>query len=218
MLPETFTVAPTSIMVGLLVTRWGRYRWAIWLGWSLSVMGMGLLYLLDPPTSIPKWLFLNLVPGFGLGLLYNSLSYATQAAAEERDSAYAASMYTFSRCLGQSIGVAVGGAVFQSQFAVKLRHYPSLAGRAAELAQEASALVQIVKAMDPADPERAMIVRAYSDSLGVVWAVMCGIAAVGLLTSLLTEGLDVNRDLGSDQTLRPSSSDEEKRKDSAAAI
>jgi hypothetical protein len=43
---ETFTVAPASIFVGILVSRWDRFRWAIWSGWFLSTLGMGVLYLL----------------------------------------------------------------------------------------------------------------------------------------------------------------------------
>jgi MFS family permease len=199
--PETFTVAPASIVVGVLVSKWGRFRWAIWIGWSLSVLGMGLLYLLTPRTTIPEWLFLNLVAGLGLGMLFSSLGYGTQAAAEEKDVAFAASMYTFSRSFGQSIGVAIGGAIFQSQFAVKLKEYPTLAGRASDLSRDASALVQIVKAMDKSSPERAMIVEAYADSLKVVWAVMAGLAFVGLVASAFAEGLDLNRQGESEQKL-----------------
>ncbi|KAJ5749656.1 Efflux pump [Penicillium manginii] len=114
-----------------------------------------------PDSSISACAFLNLVPGLGLGMLYNSQAYVTQAAAEEQDSAHAATMYIFSRSFGQSIGVAVGGAIFQSQFAVNLRAYP-------QLASEASSLVELVKAMQPSSPRRIMIVAAYADSLKVV--------------------------------------------------
>lgn len=190
--PETFTVAPASIVVGLLISATGRFRWAVWSGWLMSVVGMGLLYLLKPSTSITAWLFLNLVPGLGLGMLFSSLGIGTQAAADPKDAAYAASMYTFSRSFGQSIGVAVGGAIFQSQFNLKLRAYPELVQNATNLSRDASALVQIVKAMDKGSAERVMIVDAYADSLKVVWVVMAGIAFIGLLASTLIEGLDVN--------------------------
>ncbi|TVY52715.1 Efflux pump FUS6 [Lachnellula cervina] len=200
--PETFTVAPASIVVGVLVSKWGRFRWAIWTGWSLSLLGMGLLYLLGPHTTIPQWLFINLVPGIGLGMLYCSLSYGAQAGAEEKDVAYAASMYTFSRSFGQCVGLAIGGAIFQTQFAIKLKAYPALASQASSLAKEASALVQIVKAMDKDLPERAMIVEAYADSLKVVWSIMAGLAFVGLVTSAFTEGLDINREPEAEQILR----------------
>ncbi|KAI4246912.1 MAG: hypothetical protein L6R42_009760, partial [Xanthoria sp. 1 TBL-2021] len=58
--PETFTVAPASVVVGILITVTGRYRWAIWAGWVLTVLGTGLLCLLDVDTSTVAWIFINL--------------------------------------------------------------------------------------------------------------------------------------------------------------
>ena len=110
--PETFTVAPASIIVGIAISITGRFRWAVWSGWFLTVLGMGLLYKLSLETSIPAWMFMNLVLGAGLGMLYSSLAYATQASADKVDVAFAAAMYSFSRSFGQSIGVVIGGTVF----------------------------------------------------------------------------------------------------------
>ncbi|KAJ5590773.1 Efflux pump [Penicillium hetheringtonii] len=172
-------------------------------------LGMGLMYLLGPDTSIPEWVFLNLIPGLGLGMLYNSQGYASQAAADEKDSAHAATMYTFSRSFGQSIGVAIGGAIFQSQFEVNLRSYPQLAAEATKLSQEASSLVEIVKSMQPSSPRRIMIVAAYADSLKVVWATMTGLAFLALLTSFFTRRLNVNRLLGSEQQLQEKKEDDD---------
>jgi hypothetical protein len=83
-----------------------------------------------------------------------------------------------------------------------LKKYPALADQASSLAKDASALVQVVKAMPRDSPERAMIVEAYADSLKVVWAVMAGLAFVGLLTSALTEGLDLDREPETEQAQR----------------
>lgn len=200
--PETFTVAPASIIAGIAVSITGRFRWAIWTGWSLTVLGMGLLCNLTPDTSIPAWIFMNLVPGVGLGTLFSGLAYATQASAEQVDVAFAAAMYTFSRSLGQSIGVAIGGTIFQSQFRAKLTAYPTLAGNATELAQDVSGLVQLIKAMPKDLPERRMIVVAYSKSLKIVWAVMAGLAFVALALSGLTKGLDLNEAQVTEQGLK----------------
>lgn len=200
--PETFTVAPASIIVGVAISITGRFRWAIWTGWFLTVLGMGLLCNLTPDTSTPAWIFMNLVPGVGLGMLYSSLSYATQASADQVDVAFAAAMYTFSRSVGQSVGVAIGGTILQSQFRAKLTAYPTLAGNATELAQDASGLVQLIKAMPKDLPERMMIVDAYAESLKIVWAVMAGLAFVALVLSGLTKGLDLNEPQVTEQGLK----------------
>ena len=200
--PETFTVAPASIFVGIVVGITGRFRWAIWSGWTLTVLGMGLLYLLSPGTSIPAFVFLNIVPGLGLGLLFSCINLALQAAATEQLAGYAAAMYIFMRSLGQGIGVAVGGVVFQSRFAVELRGYPDLATNATALAQDASGLVQVIKAMPKGATERTVIVNVYADALKVVWAVMAGLAFVALILSLGTKGLSLNAEMETEQAIR----------------
>ena len=200
--PETFTIAPLSIFVGIAVSMTGRFRWSIWSGWSITVLGMGLLYLLDSDTTVPAFIFLNLVPGLGTGLLFASMNLAAQAAATEKFVGPAAAMYIFMRSLGQGIGIAIGGVVFQSQFAVRLHDYPNLASNATSLAQDASGLVQVIKTMPEHTPDRVTIVTAYADALKVVWATMAGLAFVALLLSFLTEGLDLNARSETEQALK----------------
>lgn len=197
--PETFTVAPMVIITGILVSITGRYRWAIWIGWVIFILGLGLLCLLGPDTSIPAFVFLNLVPGIGAGFLFCGPEYAIQAAVLEKDSGLAITMFSFSRTLGQSIGVAIGGVIFQTRLRIELQSLPAFKATASEMSRNASALVQVIKSMEQGSEERVMLVGAYSRSLRVVWAVMCGIAVVGGLLSLATEGLSIDRELGSEQ-------------------
>ena len=200
--PETFTIAPAAILVGVAISITGRFRWAIWSGWSLTVLGMGLLYFLGPTTSVPAFVFLNLVPGLGMGLLFACMNLATQAAATEKHAGFAAAVYIFMRSLGQGVGIAVGGVVFQSRFAVELRGYPELASNATALVQDASGLVQVIKAMPEGAVERIDIVNAYADALKVVWAVMAGFAFVALVLSFGTKGLSLNADMETEQALK----------------
>ena len=205
--PETFTIAPASILVGIAVSITNRFRWAIWSGWSLTVLGMGLLYLLDSETSVPAFVFLNLVPGLGIGLLFSSMNLATQAAATERHVGFAAAMYISLRSLGQGIGVAVGAVIFQSRFAIELRGYPGMTRNATALAREASGLVQVIKAMPEDSMQRVAIVDAYANALKVVWAVMAGLAFVALVLSLGTKGLSLNARMETEQALKEQKGD-----------
>lgn len=210
--PETFTVAPVAVVTGILVTITGRYRWALWSGWFLTTLGIGILYLLDRDTSIVAWVFLNLVPGIGMGLLFPSMAFSIQAASTNKDLAFAVAMFSFFRAFGQAIGVAIGGSVFQNQMKKKLLAYPGLASKAEEYSRDASSLVQIIKKLPP-DITKTQLIQSYADSLKVVWITMCGMAAFALILSLFTEGLDLNKPLETDQGFRDEiePADEEKR-------
>ncbi|OQE31348.1 hypothetical protein PENSTE_c001G07313 [Penicillium steckii] len=124
--PETFTVAPSGVIVGLLISRTGRYYWAVCTGWCLSTVGMGLLCLLKANTGTVTWIFLNLVPGVGIGMVLPSVALAVQASATSENLAIAVATSTSFRGFGQSIGVAIGGVIFQNQMKSNLQHYPGL--------------------------------------------------------------------------------------------
>ncbi|KAL2009526.1 hypothetical protein VTN00DRAFT_5333 [Thermoascus crustaceus] len=212
--PESFTVAPSAIVIGILVTITGRYRWAIWLGWALSTLGLGLLCIIDVGTSIPGWIFLNIVPGLGLGILFPSLAFGVQASSTNENLAIAVAMFSFFRSFGQSIGVAIGGVIFQNRMYENLLGYPALAPMAKPLSKDAAGLVQVIKSM-PDGGVKMNLKQAYTDSLRIVWAVCCVICGVAFLLSFLTEHYDLNRALSTTQSLKSDdgSRDEEKNKE-----
>ena len=166
----------------------------------MSTLGLGVLCYIQVDTSIPAWIFINLVSGLGLGILFPSLGFAIQASAAPENLAIAVGMFSFFRALGQAIGVAIGGVVFQNQMHKNLLKYPSLAPMADAYSQDAAGLVQIIKAM-PDGVEKLHLREAYTDSLRIVWAVCCAISGVALLLSLLTKSYDLNSGLSTSQGL-----------------
>lgn len=196
--PASFTVAPAAVITGIAITKTGRYRWAIWSGWVLTTLGTGILYLLDVNTTTVQWVFLNLVGGLGMGVLFPSMSFAIQAATTNKDLAFAVALFSFFRTFGQAIGVAVGGVIFQNQLEKKLLAYPLLAPMASAYSSDASGLVQIIKTMQHG-PARTQLIQSYADSLKTVWIVMCALAGVALLSSFFIKGFELDRALETEQ-------------------
>ena len=200
-MPRTFTIAPIAVVVGFLVAYLGKYRWSIWLGWFLTTLGTGLLLLLDVDTSIPAWVFLNLVGGLGIGMLYPALGYGVQASSSDADMAYAVTLLAFFRNFGQTIGVAIGGTIFQNEVKKKMLNYDLLAPLADHYAQDASGLVQVIKAM-PEGLMKTQLIQSYAGALKYVWLISCICAAAAFLVSFATEELDLNRELVTEQGFR----------------
>ncbi|MCJ1246345.1 hypothetical protein MMC30_003552 [Trapelia coarctata] len=190
--PESFTVAPASVITGIIIAKTGRYRWAVWSGWVITTFGCGLMILLDKDTSIPAWVFLNLVPGLGTGILFSAMQLSLQASSTNANIAFAVAFFTFFRTFGQAVGVAVGGVIFQNQMKRNLLTYPLLAAQADAYSKDASSLVQVIKMMGEG-VQKAQLVQAYADSLKTVWLVMCVLSAAALVSSVFVRGytLDV---------------------------
>lgn len=192
-LPETSFVAPMSVVVGIICAKTGRYRWAIYTGWFLTTMGAGVLILLGPSTSIVSWIFLNFPISIGTGMLFPAMALAIQAAGRQEDAGHAAAFYSFTRVFGQSLGVAIGGVIFQNQIKIKLQGYELLAPLADAYSKDATALVGIIKTMEEG-LEKTQLIQAYADALKIIWVVMCALSAVGLVASLATKGYSLNQE------------------------
>ena len=198
--PVTFTVSPMSIISGLIVTKTGDFRGVIWFGWVATTLGSGVLILLDVDTTTAQWIFLNLCLGIGLGFLYSALNLINQTAAMDSDMAFAVSFFTFSRSLGQCIGVAICGVIFQNQMKQRLLEIPLLMDKAVEYSKDASGLVQTLKSM-PDSETKQDLVHAYADSLKIVWAVMCALSGVAMLLSFFIRRQSLDRALATEQGL-----------------
>ncbi|KAJ4863536.1 major facilitator superfamily domain-containing protein [Trichoderma breve] len=196
--PQTFTVAPAGAIAGIAITKSGRYRWAIWSGWALATLGLGLLCILEVGTSVPGWIFLNVVSGIGLGFLFPSVASAIQAATAPEHVPMALAMFSFFRSLGQAVGVAIGGVIFQNRMTANLLNYPKLAPNATAYGADAAGLVDIIKSM-PSGQNKHDLQQAFVDSLRIVWAVCCALAGFGLLLSLLNQSYSIDQELASSQ-------------------
>ncbi|KAL4758368.1 major facilitator superfamily domain-containing protein [Aspergillus foveolatus] len=202
--PQTFTVAPSAIVCGVLVTITGRYRWGLWVGWALSILGLGLLTLLDRHTSTVAWIFLNIPSGLGLGFLTAAIVCTVQASATNKNLTVAVAMVVFFRAFGQAVGIAVGGVIFQNRMRHELLKYSEWRATAEELSRDAAALVTVIQGMHSEEEASGKndLQMAYTDSLRIIWAFMAGVAGVGLILSLWVKKYDLNRALRTEQGVK----------------
>lgn len=191
MFPWTFTVAPASVATGIAIAITGRYCWANQAGWFLTTLGMGLLIFLKVNTSTVSWVFLQLAGGIGTGILFPAMALAIQASATAKDQAYAANMFSFLRAFGQTLGVAIGGVIFQNQMKKRMLSYPLLAEMANEYSQDAVGLVQIIQAM-PAGETKQQLKESYTDALKYIWIVMLVFSAIAFIGSWFIKAYDMN--------------------------
>lgn len=158
--PVTCLLLPGSIVISILTTRTGRFRWALWIGWAISSVACGLLVLFDEVTPTPVWAVVLAVFGIGMGMLLTSINVGIQAISSVQDAGRAAAMYAFMRTVGMSIGVAIGGTTFQNVMIKKLNEL----GLPEAIAHDSEAYVVQMAHMDPTDPIRIGSLQACESS------------------------------------------------------
>jgi EmrB/QacA subfamily drug resistance transporter len=109
--PLMLAMMLTSVGSGQIISRTGRYRWALLAG--PVVMGAGFLVLaaLDESSSLGVAVAGTVVLGFGLGLLMQNLVLVVQNAAPARALGAATGATQFFRQIGGTLGVTVMGAI-----------------------------------------------------------------------------------------------------------
>jgi len=158
---------------------------------------LGLLTLLSRTSSFSTRVGLNIVAGVGSGMLFPSLGLGIQASASMEDQAMAAAMFSFTRTLGQTIGVAIGGAIFENEFAKKSAAIPGL--DSSNLTHDAVALVQVFQQTPDSDPFKIPLQDAYVKALRTVFFVLLAFSAFALLLSLFIKGYSMDMEHKTEQ-------------------
>jgi MFS family permease len=112
--PLMLSMMVTSVGSGQVITRTGRYRWALVAGPVIMGAGFLLLASMDVASSRLHATVAMVVTGLGLGLLIQNLSLAVQNGVLSRHLGAATSAAQFFRSIGGTIGVSVMGSVLAS--------------------------------------------------------------------------------------------------------
>ena len=109
--PLMLAMMATSVGSGQVITRTGRYRWALLAGPVVMGAGFALLSLLDAGSTRGQTTLAMVVAGAGLGLLVQNLALVVQNAVPSRHMGVATSLAQFSRSIGGTVGVSAMGAI-----------------------------------------------------------------------------------------------------------
>lgn len=184
--PFVLSLSFCSAIVGIFIKKTGQYLPAIWFGTVLLTIGVGLF--IDLPSYRHSWariITFQILAGIGAGPLFQSPLIALQTKIHPKDIATATATFGFTRQLSTSISVVLGGVIFQNGMHNRYEMLRAAVGdRTAAVFAEggAGASTTIVGTLRQA--EKAVVTKAYTDSLRIMWIFYVCIAAVGVLASL----------------------------------
>lgn len=180
-LPMMAGMLLTSILSGMLISRWGRYKIFPILGTGLMAIGLYLLSLMTVGTTVVQSGLYMFVLGVGLGGVMQVLVIAVQNAVGYDMLGVATAGATFFRSIGGSFGTAVFGALFAARFARNIVIYLRGIPLPPHFTAAAGASPAILAKLPPLLHSR--YVHAYAASLHYVFLVAAPIAVVSFILS-----------------------------------
>jgi hypothetical protein len=191
------TMVPSGLITAILISKFGKYKWAQWKGWVVAALATGLLCLLDENTKKGFWIGALVLLGLGHGILFNSILFAAQAVVPAKNVAYAATLYTFFRTMGYAVGVVVGSTTLENVMADYLKDH----GFPAQKAQDISSHIGPSEGLSVGAGHLDVIMQSYVHGLRGVFAALTCLAGLGLITTFFVPQASMDQALESDHHL-----------------
>jgi len=164
--PFSLTIAVVGPIAGSLADRFGS-RWLSPAGLALMVVGLVQLARLNLTSSLQEIVLPLIVVGFGQGLFLSPNSNALLGATPREEQGQGSGVLATGRIVGQSLSVAVAGAVFAS-----------LGGAIA-----GASLISFRTSLT--DAQRTAAQSTFIDAFHTALLVCAAFAAIGVLTALV---------------------------------
>ncbi|KAF9062266.1 iron permease [Rhodocollybia butyracea] len=187
----SFTIPLFAIGSGVSTEVLGRYRPQNYIGWILTTVGFGVLSLLDEGSSAGAYIGFQILLGAGLGIVWISTQFPILAPLPYSNNAHALAFFVFVRSFAQTWGSVIGGAILQKKLQHTLpAHFLSTLPHHTQFTYS---LVPLISKLPEALQDEVRL--GFSQSLQVVWWVMCGISGVGLLSCFLMDEIPLRTDM-----------------------
>ncbi len=143
--PLTLSIMLGAILSGVVVSKVGRYQWAIVLGAVIFLFGAFLMTSITPSIS-PFIVTRNMVViGLGVGMSLPILTSASQNAMPPSQLGAGTGAISYLRSLGSTLGVAIIGTVVNNTFASELvTHLPQAAQQLPQALLDAATNQQVL--------------------------------------------------------------------------
>lgn len=187
LLPGMVGTFISSTLVGVLVSRIGRWKRFVVGGFVVMCLGIFLITLID--KNSPYWfcalgMFLL---GAGQGASMQNLVLAVQNGVKLRAMGAATSTVTFCRSMGGAIGIQICGFVFTWEIARQVSEGMAKLGEKGAAMAEASTLE-----LDKLTPAQQQVVRAaYAGALGDIFVPLLVLSLIGLVCVTLMKGSEL---------------------------
>jgi EmrB/QacA subfamily drug resistance transporter len=190
LLPTMAGMLVVSITSGQVIARTGKYRYFPIAGSAVMTLGLYLVSLMSPTTSVLQDALSMLVLGAGLGGVMQVLVIIVQNGVPHSELGVATSGATFFRSIGGSFGTAIFGAIFANVLVGNLASH--LHGVRLPAGFSSADVTPAVLDRLPA-AVHAGFVSGYAESIQTVFLIAVPIAALAFLATWLIPQVELRQ-------------------------
>jgi EmrB/QacA subfamily drug resistance transporter len=190
LLPTMAGMLVVSITSGQVISRTGKYRYFPIAGSAVMTLGLYLVSLMSPTTSVLQDALSMLVLGAGLGGVMQVLVIIVQNGVPHSELGVATSGATFFRSIGGSFGTAIFGAIFANVLVGNLASH--LHGVSLPAGFSSANVTPAVLDRLPA-AVHAGFVSGYAESIQTVFLIAVPIAALAFLATWLIPQVELRQ-------------------------
>ncbi|KAF7884642.1 uncharacterized protein EAF02_004978 [Botrytis sinoallii] len=194
LLPTVIISVVFAAISMMMVSVVGGYVWIIRFGWIITILGTGLLALFDVGSSSSLLFGLPILWGMGVSLLRLLLLPIQASVKNVDDTGLAIGISLTIRMFGGLIGLTVASTIFNSVFSASIASI-ELTGTLSRLHNPSKAVSFIpeLRSLEISPKVLDAVLRVYLGCFKTIFYTMAGFGGLGLITSLLTEDLDLNK-------------------------
>ena len=190
MLPLVIGLLITATTSGNIVSKTGRYKVFPVVGGLVMALGLYLLSLMGPSTSVGLSSLYLFILGLGIGLSMQVLTIIVQSSVAYSDLGVATSGVTFFRTMGSAFGASIFGSLYANFLADRL---PSAVAESPGVSPADLATPSELHQLD--DSVIAPIVNAYADALSQVFLWAVPVALLAFVLALFLPQVRLGNDL-----------------------
>jgi EmrB/QacA subfamily drug resistance transporter len=211
-LPMNAFLIPFTIVAGIAVSKFGKYRPIHNVSFALIALAYGLFTMFDASTTTAEWVIFQIIAAMGLGFTMNTPLTALQASLPDSYSASATATYAFLRSFAFIWGITIPAIVFNAQVSKNVGRITSDVALQSKLAGgDATGYTSkaFLETLDPAT--RQQVTSLFADSLQIAWYVGLAFALLGFFLSFGEKEIELRTTLDTEYGLNDKKTEKDKR-------
>jgi hypothetical protein len=184
----------------MMVPLFGGYVWLLRLSWVILTLGSGLLALFDVGSSASMRYGLGILWGQGVALLRLNILPMQASVKNVDDTGLAIAQFLIIRMFGGLVGLTISSSIFNNVFSMAIADTTvQLSGALAPLKNASNAVrfIASLRSLQVSFSTLDQVLGVYLKCLRTIFYVMTGMGALGLITSIFLDEIDLKgRELG----------------------